>query len=285
MRTILISALLLFPACRDKDTGTPGDSEPEDTSVEVGEVRVGEPCARNDLVGAIGLSLYDGTINLDGVIYNAPQPFTGLPTLENQHCALHVYDAAACGHCEEPLVCAGDGHCVPQPTAFLDLVVTASAGGVQHVAQANPKGGWLYEQWPHGGEDWALEVSFGQDTFAAPALPIAAGDLGFSVTAEGDYDNPGALTVSWTPSTDGSLVRTEIPINHHAQAGTFTLCEAGAEGGGFQADAAMIEPLAVITGLEFQGIDHLQVASVVTSAGCVELRYGTHLYMDPSFAR
>ncbi len=281
MRILIpLLALLLLPACRDKmDSGADTETPPEDTAITHGEVRVGESCPRMELVGAIGLSIYDGTVNLDGQILEAPHPFTGVPTLDNAHCSFHHYDASACGSCSEPLVCDGSGACVPMPSALTDLVVTARDGASSHVVEADPKGGWLYEQWAHGGEDWALEVSFGQDRFEVPAMPVADGVIDAVASIQGDY-HTGALTVSWTPRQDGSIVRTEIPINHHAGAGTFTLCEAGAEAGGFTASAEMIEPLAVITGLEFQGVDHLNVAAVDTSVGCMEIRYGTHLWTD-----
>jgi hypothetical protein len=275
--------LLLFSllACRMDDTGEPPD--PEDTQVIEGEVRLGVSCPRRERVGTIQLSLYDGTVILGGVIYNAPQPITGLPEGSNEHCTYHRYDAASCGSCQAPLVCDGEGSCVPMPTPFTDLDVTLTDGENWSFASGDPEGGWLYGQWEHGGEDWAMRVAFGQDSFEVPAMPIAAGLEGIQVTVESsDEFAPGALDASWTPMDDGSIVRSEIPINHHAQAGTFTLCEAGAEQGGFHADAAMIDPLAVITGLEFQGLQHLQVASVQTSVGCVELQYGTHLYVSPT---
>ena len=282
MRSLIL--LLLLSACRPDDTGSPPD--PEDTAVTVGEVRMGEPCPRMDVAGAIELALYDDTVSLGGMVYNAPQPITGAPSLANDHCTYHRYDAGGCGVCDDPLVCSGEGSCVPMPTAFLDLEVIATAGGTTHTAQGDPDYGWLYEQWDHGGEDWALELSFGQDRLSVPAMPIATGLEGVTVTVESSQETaPGALTATWTPAADGSLVRTEIPINHHAQSGTFTLCEAGAELGSFTADAAMVDPLAVITGLEFQGLHHLQVASAITSVGCVELRYGVQLHVDASYGR
>jgi len=284
MRSLTPLVLLVLSACRKDDTGAP--PEPEDTSVTQGEVVVGVSCPRLDLAGAIGLTLYDGIVNLDGIVYAAPQPITGGPVLDNEHCSYHRYDAAGCGVCDDPLVCSGDGSCVPMPAAFTDLEVTATAGGVTHQVQGDPDGGWLYEQWDQGDEDWSLAVRFGQDAFSVPAMPIASGLSGLLVTVESAGElAPGALDVSWSPMSDGSMVRTEIPINHHAQAGTFTLCEAGADQGGFHADAEMIDPLSVVTGLEFQGVQHLQVASVWTSVGCVELRYGAHLYVSPSTAR
>ncbi len=280
MRT-LIPLLLLLPtsACRKDDTGGPTD--PEDTAFSIGDVRVGESCPRMELVKAINLALNDGTISLGNTIENAPQPYTGVPTLDNEHCTYHQYSPANCGTCTDPLVCNGEGNCVPWPSPFTDLVVTATAGDVSHEARGDPHYGWLYHQWPDEDEDWSLEVSFGQNRFTAPAMPIASGLEGVAVTVESsDEDAPGALDAIWIPLDDGSIVRSEIPINHHAQSGTFTLCEAGAEAGGFHAEAEMIDPLAVITGLEFQGLEHLHVAAADTSVGCVELRYGAHLRPD-----
>jgi hypothetical protein len=276
--------LLALTACRKDDTGSSPD--PEDTALTVGEVRLGEPCPRMEQAGAIQLSLSEGRVSLGGMIYNAPQPITGAPALANDHCTYHRYDASGCGACAAPLVCSGAGNCVPMPTAFTDLEVTATAGATTHTAQGDPDYGWLYEQWDDVEDDWALELSFGQDRITAPAMPIADGDIGVAVAVESaDETAPGALTVTWTPTADGSLVRTEIPINHHAQPGTFTLCEGDAALGGFTADATMIDPLAVITGLEFQGVEHLQVASAQTSVGCVELRYGTQVRVNPSYGR
>ncbi|MFH1467408.1 MAG: hypothetical protein ABIO70_23695 [Pseudomonadota bacterium] len=280
MRTHLLSLLaLLLPACRPGDTGDP---EPEDTSVTHGEVRVGEPCPRLELAGVVELTAEGGDVNLGGAIYGAPWPLVGPPVLENEHCSYHRYDASACGQCPGTLVCGGGGVCVPLPTVLTDLTVVASAGGTSHTVQSDPTYGWLWEQWSDGGEDWALEVGFGQDTFEVPAMAIAAQVEGLAVTTEyDDYHGPGALDASWTPRQDGALVRTEIPINHHAGTGTSTLCEAGAEVGGFHADAEMIDPLAVITGLEFQGVWTMHVAAAHTSVGCVEVRMGTYAYVQP----
>jgi hypothetical protein len=43
----------------------------------------------------------------------------------------------------------------------------------------------------------------------------------------------------------------------------------------------MVNPLAVVTGLEFQGVDHVHLAAAVTPMGCVEFRFGKHLDVWP----
>ncbi len=65
---------------------------------------------------------------------------------------------------------------------------------------------------------------------------------------------------------------THIPINHHAGGPTFTECWVEASVHTLQVPGAMLVPLAVETGLEFQGVEHVQVAAAETPAGCVELR-------------
>ena len=39
----------------------------------------------------------------------------------------------------------------------------------------------------------------------------------------------------------------------------------------------MVNPLAVITGLEFQGLDHVNSAAILKGESCVEMRAGTRL--------
>jgi hypothetical protein len=44
----------------------------------------------------------------------------------------------------------------------------------------------------------------------------------------------------------------------------------------------MINPLAVVTGLEFQGLHHEFVAAATTPSGCVEFRFGTQIFVFPN---
>jgi len=281
MRVPLI--LLLLPACRpSSDTSPP---PPDDTALTRSEATIGQGCDRLERVGWIDLRHDDGGLTMSGQIKNAPEPYTGVPVETHGHCTLHRYSASSCGDCQAPLVCAGDGDCVPPPAPFTDLHVTARSGDTWSFADADNKVGYLYKELQGEDLDWSLQLSFGQDRVTVPTMTVADGAIEARVVAEGDYDLPGALTVSWTPVDDGTVVRTEIPINHHAGVGTFTLCEAGAEVGGFTAPAELVDPLAVSTGLEFSYVQHLRLAAAETSVGCVELRFGSWLRVDPEWGR
>ena len=59
---------------------------------------------------------------------------------------------------------------------------------------------------------------------------------------------------------------------------TFTECAVPASSGALHIDGAMLQPLAAVTGLEFQGVEHVRFAAASTPAGCVELRYETQQY-------
>jgi hypothetical protein len=43
----------------------------------------------------------------------------------------------------------------------------------------------------------------------------------------------------------------------------------------------MIDPLAVSTGLEFQGVEHMFVAAAQTPQGCVDFRFGRQIMVLP----
>jgi hypothetical protein len=126
---------------------------------------------------------------------------------------------------------------------------------------------------------FAMTLSWGDTQIILDAMPVASGELAdLAVDTESStYDMPGALDATWQPPDDGAFVRTRIPINHHAGGHTFTDCHAPTSAGTFHADAEMIDPLSVQTGLEFQGIDHIFVAAAHTPQGCVEFRFGASI--------
>ncbi len=274
--------LLLFLGCAGSRGGD-SVAPPDDTALLHSQATPGGSCDPVERAGWIALSRTDDQLTLSGVINDAPEPLTGRPEISNEHCAYHRYDSSGCPPCNSGLICGGDGSCTTAPVAFGDLVVLASAGGGTTRIEADSTTGLVYQQLGDPDLEWTLDLAFGPDRVSAPAMPVASGDIGISVQIEGSSESPGALEASWTPSDDGSAVRTVVPINHHAQPGTFTFCQADAALGSFRADAEMIEPLAVVTGLEFQGIEHWRLAAAQTSVGCVELRYGRSLYLDPSF--
>ena len=88
-----------------------------------------------------------------------------------------------------------------------------------------------------------MSVQFAGGTATAGPLNLLSG-LSPSVTSTGDYDQPGALEVSWT-GADSGHVATWIPINHHANPYTWTQCMVEADAGGFTVPEDMVNPLAV----------------------------------------
>ncbi len=103
------------------------------------------------------------------------------------------------------------------------------------------------------------------------------------VTIDSDFFSPGPLDATWDVPSEPGWVLSRIPINHHVGGPTFTDCEVPAGDGAFSATEAMIDPLAVITGLEFQGIQHVQAIAIDLDEGCVDVRYGVNQYVSPTY--
>jgi hypothetical protein len=171
---------------------------------------------------------------------------------------------------------------VDAPRAHKDLEVELTAGGASQTLAGDAVTGLAYGAVTVGdGGSIALVVRYGEVEIHVPAMSPPAEPLVAEVETEGDYDAPGALRARWTPLGDGSVVGTFIAINHHAGGPTFTECRVDGAAGSFSATAPMINPLAVSTGLEFQGVDHYQYAAAQTRAGCVDVRFGARVYVQP----
>jgi hypothetical protein len=96
----------------------------------------------------------------------------------------------------------------------------------------------------------------------------------------GTYDAPEAVHIEWDPVAGESAVYTNIPINHHVADGSFTECVVAASAGTMHVGQSMLVPLAVSTGLEFQGLMHVKYAALELPAGCLEFRYGVRYYLS-----
>ena len=62
---------------------------------------------------------------------------------------------------------------------------------------------------------------------------------------------------------------------------TFTMCVVAAAECSFEVGQAMLQPLAVSTGLEFQPVDHVRFAAAETELGCVEFRFIVRQFVSP----
>ena len=244
---------------------------------------LGKLCPVESLIGVVALS-WSPTPYVQAELYDRTDPWIGKPELETPTCEFHHYTAGGCPACDAGEVCSLTGSCVPERRSIKDAKLVLTADGAKREYAANATLGGIYSMLDLGSaaSSYAMTLSWGANVVNLAAMPVANGMLGnAAVMTEGDYSNPGALDATWKPSAQGAFVRSRIPINHHAGGPTFTECAAPESAGAFHADAAMINPLAVQTGLEFQGLEHVFVAAATTPAGCIEFRFGARILISP----
>lgn len=277
----MIWLILACTATQDPVDSPPQDSTPEDTAPQDTQVHTpdGAFCSPETLIGQIAVQRYPGSdASFFAQIYDAPSPWIGAPAEESAECGHYSYESNSCGGCQADEQCSVSGECVPTPRTLKDLSLQVTADGQSSTHSADAQG----LIWGQLGKESRFSFTL------SGALSIESEEMALpegitpKVTSKGDYDTPGDLAVSWTGSTEG-WVRTEIPINHHANSPTFTSCHAGAEQGGFAVPGEMVNPLAVSTGLEFQGLHHGSFAAVETEAGCVQISVVNQVYSDVQF--
>lgn len=254
------------------ESGTDTDTPP---AYELGEV-----CSLDERVGELAIWTSEGVASLYGAVWDGPDPWIGPAELSNTGCAFHRFDPGACGACEVGEVCRFDGKCVAQRTALTDAELDVTVDGETQTIVANGVTGELFGTVGDGTAALALTLRFAGEEIALPPLGFGAAIPDLVVTGEGDSTTPLGLDATWTSRADDARVRTVIPVNHHAGGPTFTVCDVPAQAGSFHADAGMLQPLAVITGLEFQGLDVAQTAALHTAIGCVDVRLGVQIPPD-----
>lgn len=280
-RWMMMAALLAgCPQGGETDTETDGHTDPP---VEVDAV-LGAGCDLAERVALVTVQRWgsEGNASFSAQVFDRPNPWYGPPSLSNDHCDFHTFNVGSCGNCPSGEVCGLDGDCVPQPRAVTNIELSVDDDGEVSTHVPNDQG-FLYGDVSDGPVGMVLTTPTHVVSLAPTSVP--SGDLVPTVRSDGDYDTPGALTFSWTKPADGGAIGTLIPINHHAAGPTFTTCLADADDDGFVADAEMVNPLAVSTGLEYQGLDHLRIAAADLGDTCVEFRFETRVYSDVQFPR
>ncbi|MCA9515870.1 MAG: hypothetical protein KC635_13080 [Myxococcales bacterium] len=243
----------------------------------------GARCALTDRVGLVQIELQSDDpvlVFATASFFDRPNPWYGAPELTSDDCAFFRFaPTAACdAPCDEGEVCGLDGACVPAQAAREDAAFTLVAGEATQSIPRSEGSDTYWAQVTLSGTAFGVAVTLGgvRVTAAETAIP---GDLtGLDGTLSGGYEAPTGLVVSWDAPSDGGDVTTTIPINHHAGGPTFTDCRVAASEGGFEVGEAMLAPLAVATGLEFQGVEHVRFAAAETAAGCVEIRWLRRFY-------
>jgi len=219
-------------------------------------------------------------------LFDQPDPWIGEAELSTATCEFHRYKPGSCGGCEAGETCSSASVCQPERRTIKNASLSVeTVGSVRHY-DADPQLGGIYSTLDIGdaSSSYAMTLSWDETVVVVAATPVAGDDLANLAirTASGNSDKPGALDATWDVSTSEAFVRSRIPINHHAGGPTFTECRAPVSAGAFHADAEMIDPLAVQTGLEFQGVEHEFVAAAVTPQGCVEFRFGSKISAFPN---
>lgn len=248
------------------------------------EAVLGQLCPIESTIGVVQLMGFP-TPYLQVTLYDRTDPWLGEAELSTPTCAFHHYNPVACPDCEAGEVCSLEGACVPERRTVKDATLLVSSAGQERDYAADPELGGIFSMLDIGdaSSSYAMLLRWGETEVQLDAMPVASDMLDSAlVEMDGDYEMPGAIDATWDPSNGGSFVRSRIPINHHAAGPTFTECAAPHSAGAFHADADMVNPLAVITGLEFQGLEHVFIAAATTPHGCIEFRFGAQVFVSPS---
>lgn len=253
-------------------------------SGDSGKAVMGQLCPVESTIGVVQLAGFP-TPYVQVTLYDRTDPWIGEAELSTSTCEFHHYKAGVCQACQAGEVCSLASMCVPEQRTVKDATLRVSTGTSQREYKADATLGGIYSALDIGNaaSSYAMTLSWGDMEVQLDAMPVAGANLtNAAVDIEGDSEAPGALDATWKASPSGAFVRSRIPINHHAGGPTFTECAAPESAGAFHADAAMVNPLAVRTGLEFQGLRRELVAAANTPLGCVEFRFGEQILILPN---
>jgi hypothetical protein len=250
----------------------------------------GARCTQENRVGTVVVGSYSGGGGLELAAQLYDRPGIDRAELSFSDAACGFWEAVPSGFCDP--ACTGDtacdqtGTCVPLPVPVEDLALTLHAGEQTQTFEPQYVG-QLYGTVTLPGRAFAATLTFEgltvrlAETTVPDPLPELAG------TWHGGNEGPEGLDFAWTLPADpaGASVYTYIPINHHAASATHTECLVDADALGFSVAEAMLTPLAVVTGLEFQGLEHARTAAAVTPRGCVEFQWRVWHFVDWTYAK
>ena len=234
----------------------------------------GARCKLSERIGLIEVEAQGpSTVYLNGSVSDRPNPYYGEPELADAACAFHRFNPqGACAPCDEDELCGIDGVCVKAPVRRTDTRVVVDHGGQTTELAANGETGEIFGELASDPQTYALTLHVGDQRITLGATTVP-GALNASGTLSGDSMDPKGVTTTWAAQAGDSQVYTRISINHHAAGPTFTECHVPASSGTLSIAGTMLKPLAVVTGLEFQGLEHQRVAAAETAAGCIEFRF------------
>lgn len=264
------------------DTADTALADTEDTtSPGPIQARSGESCPDGERVGLVQLES-QGTVYVSAEIHDRANPQFGPPETSAGVCDFHRFRPgdAGCPACSLDEVCGRSGQCSPVPQRRRDVTLVLAVGEDTQTLTSEPEYGDLWGTVTLAGRTFAATLTFGDVEVTLPATEIPNDLEAVQGTLQGGYDDPEGLSVTWTPVNGDSLVTTLVPMNHHVREPTYTSCRTPASTGTLSIPGDMLKPLAVVTGLEFQGLEHTRVAAATTPLGCIEFRFLTRAYVS-----
>ncbi len=292
--SLVCGLLLLVAACdsgsrktnnNQNNNNTNNINNTNNTNNHQASAIVGQRCPDSERIGLIHVGSYgDGPLQLSGDVQDRPPVRLTDPVLEDGACIYSSERAPGfCEDCPVDRVCTHDSQCVPYPATVAGLRVELRSGS--DVQVFSPQyGGGVYGNVTLAGDTFGVKVAWDSGfevTLDSLQVPAALENL--TAVLHGDSMNVESMDFSWTPPSDPAQVYTYIPINHHAGTVTNTQCLLPADAGALHIDGALLRPLAVVTGLEFQELLHARFAAAHVSAGCVEFRFFRSYY--PNFQK
>lgn len=258
----------------DDDAGSDDDAGADDGG-SVGdpvEAVPGARCAPAERVGLIDITSWGGdSYEASAELFDAPRPWFGPATVSDAFCAL--YEGAASCACGIDQACAFGGGCAPAPSPVAGLQLRLRAGEEEQLIEEEGQPGSVYASVTLPGSTFAVELSAGDLRVSLDATTVPGSLVGGAGQLQGDYSAPEQLDLTWTPTAADVDVFTHVPMNHHVAVPSFTECRVDGTLGALTVPGAMLAPLSISTGLEFQTLDTARFAAATTELGCVEIRF------------
>jgi hypothetical protein len=278
-------------AAMDSGEDSGRDGSVEDSGQDAGgdaavpkdlEAVIGARCDLRERIGLITVTAWsEGAMpSVYGQIFDKPEPAYGAPALSDESCDFHRAPTGGgeCGSCNfEKETCSAEQTCELVPEIDKDAMITLIKGASTQEVPYDENSFAHYVD-AELAPPFALEVAFQGYTITMEETAIPSGLMSAMATYEGDPSAPDAMDISWSGATEGDVF-THVPMNHHVGGPTFTECAVEAASGGLHIDGDMLKPLSVVTGLEFQGIEHVIFGAAETAAGCIEIRYSARHFV------
>ncbi len=267
------------------DGGAPdaaaADGATADAGTSTGAVTVtrGGRCAPERRRGAISVTDWGGpTRAIAWTVFDRPEPWVGAPASTTEVCRFHRAYRGGC-MCSGARVCDHGGACVdlPTPAPAVTIVARGARGTERFTGDGSGQA---------GGEltlpdaEVALRLEAPGLAVDLPALRVPEALDGLTGVLDGTYDAPTKVTLTWTRGAPDTYVHSLTRINHHVPEITFTDCRVPVSVGRLEIEEAMLRPLAVSTGLEFQALELVDGAVIDTPAGCLDVRFARMQFVN-----